>query len=71
MGKIRTLKDAIEEFKVKDPNCALTYSALRKMVLDDKVPYTKVGVKYLVDTDLILETLFNSKEVVSNEYKQA
>lgn len=71
MARIRTLQDAIKELKIDDPKCALTYSALRRMVLKNEIPFAKSGDKHLVDVDIILDALFKHKEVVSNEFKQA
>lgn len=66
MARIKTLKKAIIELKKDDPNCDLTYSALRKMVLSNKVPFAMCGTKYLVDVDLIKDAIFNTKEVAIN-----
>lgn len=68
MGRIRTISNAIKELKKDDPNCDLTYSALRKMVLKNQVPYAMSGTKYLVDVDIIKDAIFNNnnKEVVKN-----
>ena len=67
MARIRTLKKAIIELKKDDPNCDLTYSALRKMVLNNMIPFAMCGTKYLVDVDIIKDAIFNPKEVITNE----
>ena len=67
MARIRTLKRAIEELKNEDPNCDLTLSSLRRKVLNNEIPYSKCGVKYLVDVDVIKNAIFNNKEVLTNE----
>ena len=67
MARIRTLKRAIEELKSKDPNCDLTLSSLRRKVLNNEIPYSKCGVKYLVDVDIIENAIFNNEEVHENE----
>ena len=59
MARIRTLKNAILELKKDDPNCDLTYSALRNMVINNKIPFVKCGTKYLVDVDIIRDAIFN------------
>ena len=58
MCKIRTLNQAISELKQNDPNCCLTLSALRRMIRNKKIPYTKSGVKYLVDIEMLPSILF-------------
>lgn len=70
MARIRTLKKAIVEMKKDDPNCDLTYSALRKMVLAKKVPFAMSGTKYLVDVDIIKDAIFNIKEVATSGIKR-
>lgn len=58
MCKIRTLNQAINELKRNDPNCCLTLSALRRMIRNKEIPYTKSGVKYLVDIEKLPSILF-------------
>lgn len=58
MCKIRTLNQAISELKQNDPNCCLTLSALRRMIRNKEIPYTKSGVKYLVDIEMLPNILF-------------
>lgn len=66
MAKIRTLKRAIEELKKDDPYCDFTLSALRKKVINNEIPYSRCGNKYLVDVDILKDAIFNNKEVVYN-----
>ncbi len=60
MSKIRTLDKAIKELKENDPNCDLTLSALRRKVLNNEIPYSKSGNKYLVDLETLPQILFNT-----------
>lgn len=73
MSKIRTLGKAIKELKEKDPQCDLTLSALRKKVINNEIPYSRCGNKYLVDIETLPQILFNTeqlnKEKGKNEYE--
>ena len=69
MARIRTLKRAIEELKKDDPNCDLTLSALRRKVLSNEIPYSKSGIKYLVDVDIIKDIIFTAGKELTNEIK--
>lgn len=60
MSKIRTLDKAIKELKEEDPKCDLTLSALRKKVLNNEIPYSKSGNKYLVDLETLPQILFKT-----------
>lgn len=60
MSKIRTLDKAIKELKENDPKCDLTLSALRKKVINNEIPYSRCGNKYLIDIDTLPQTLFNT-----------
>ena len=62
MSKIRTLNKAIEELKKDDPKCALTLSALRKKVVNNEIPYSKSGNKYLVDVETLPQILFTQNK---------
>ena len=57
MSKIRTLKDAYKCLKEMDENTAITKNALRRMVISGQLPCIKVGKKYLLDMDVLLECL--------------
>lgn len=65
--RIRTIKKAIEELKNEDVNCQLTENALRRMVKENQIPYTKSGTKILIDIDkLSIENLVEEKLVERN-----
>lgn len=65
--RIRTIKKAIEELKNEDVNCQLTENALRRMVKENQIPYTKSGTKILIDIDkLSIENLAEENLVERN-----
>lgn len=70
MSKIRTLSEAYNFIKTSDPETAITQNALRRMVVSGQVPCVKVGKKYLIDVDVLLEFLKGTKpEDVLPNYK--
>lgn len=57
--RMRTLDQAVAYFKEQDPDTALTWSALRRMILSGQIPSAQVGVKRLIDLDVIEECLYS------------
>ena len=55
MKKPRTINALYEELITADPNCALTKTALRRLVVTGKIPSTRIGVKYLVCLEDVAE----------------
>ncbi len=53
--RIRTMPEAVAELKKEDPDCAITYWTLRRMINDGTVPARKVGAKALVDLDELVK----------------
>ncbi len=60
MAKYRTIQQAFESIKALDANTAITYHALRRMVVSGQMPSMRVGKKYLIDLD-VLASLFNAQ----------
>jgi len=56
-ARMRTLDAAIAQLREDDPGSCLTRHALRKMVLEGKIPHVRAGSKYLVNYDRLLEIL--------------
>lgn len=59
MRKMRTIPQAAAWMKERDPDTALTQTAIRRLVLEGKLPYTAVGTKRLIaleDLEVYLET---------------
>lgn len=53
MGRLRGIKDAMEDIKAADPKTAINEHLLRKLVTEGSIPSIKSGWKYLVDMDAI------------------
>lgn len=53
MQHVRTIDKLHEELMADDPGCALTKSALRRLVTTGKIPSTRVGQKYLVSREAV------------------
>ena len=59
MRRMRTLPQAAAWAKETDPETALTFSALRRLVLSGEIPHVRVGTKRLIaleDLETYLET---------------
>ena len=53
MAKYRTIQQAYECLKELDAETAITYNALRQMVISGLIPSMRIGKKYLVDLDIL------------------
>jgi len=51
--RLRNILTAVEEIKKKDPETAITYYMLNRMVLRGEVPSKKYGGRHLVDLDTL------------------
>ena len=51
MRRMRLISEAYEEIKEADPNTALTMTAFRRLVLDERIPSIMVGNKRLVSME--------------------
>ena len=60
MAKYRTIQQAFESIKAFDTDTAITYHALRQLVISGQMPSMRVGKKYLIDLD-ILAGLLNAQ----------
>lgn len=49
--KMRTFEPLYAGIKEKDPDTALTKSALRRLIVTGAIPSVKIGIKYLVDEE--------------------
>ena len=54
MIKIRSLKEALLYIKSLDSDTAISGNAIRMLVVSGKVPSIKVGKKYLVNVDTLV-----------------
>ena len=57
MAKYRTIQQAYECLKSQDADTAITYHALRKLVVSRQFPCMRVGKKYLIDMELLSDFL--------------
>lgn len=55
--RMRTLPRAAEMLRELDPGCAVTLTALRRMVKRGEIPTIEAGSKRLVNFDALLEHL--------------
>ncbi len=57
MAKYRTIQQAFESIKAFDVDTAITYHALRQLVVSGRIPSMRVGKKYLIDLDVLADLL--------------
>ena len=53
MKHIRTIDQMHKDLLLNDPDCALTKTALRRLVVTGVIPSTRVGQKYLVSREAV------------------
>ncbi len=53
MTRMRTISAAYAEVKAVDPKSALTMNGLRTLVLTGSIPTIRLGVKYLINLDVL------------------
>jgi hypothetical protein len=54
---MRTIDAALSQLRQDDPGSCLTRHALRKMILQGRIPHVRAGAKYLVNYDGLLSAL--------------
>lgn len=59
MARMRGIDAAHAALLAEDPECELTKTALRRLVVSGEVPSVRVGSKYLVDLDRLEDYLTN------------
>lgn len=54
---MRTIKECVKMLKEEDPNSAITYNAIKTLCLNNQVSFIKIGTRYLVNYDSLLDYL--------------
>lgn len=62
MPRMRTITEAATELRKADPDTAITPHAIRKMLLNNEIPFIKAGNKRLINMD-ILESYLSGEGV--------
>ena len=57
LPRMRTIKEAVAEFRSADPATAITEAYLRRLVISGQVPHVKAGNKYLLNMDVLSQYL--------------
>lgn len=55
--RMRTIGEAMKWLREADPDTAFTETALRNMVITGELPSVRVGRKYLLNLDTLIEHL--------------
>ena len=53
MRRMRLISEAYAEIKEADPNTAITMTAFRRLVLDERIPSIMIGNKRLVSMEAV------------------
>ena len=53
MAKYRTIQQAFKCIKALDADTAITYHALRQLVVSGQIPSMRIGKKYVIDLDVL------------------
>ena len=64
MPKMRTIDQAAAWLRENDPECALTKTALRRLAVSGELPSVRVGQKYLINLETLVDFLRGMKEPV-------
>ena len=65
MPKMRSIRETARIFKEMDPDTQITERTLRQMITEGTIPVVKVGVKFLLNVDLLLDMFGNPKNGTS------
>jgi len=60
MSRVRTLKEAHNIIKAEDSGSSISYTFIRRLVLQNKIPTMKSGKKRLIDVDVLIKYINNS-----------
>ena len=60
MSRVRTLKEAHSIIKAEDSGSSISYTFIRRLVLQNKIPTLKSGKKRLIDVDVLIKYINNS-----------
>ena len=57
--RMRTIEQTYQYLMERDPDNRLSRYALRRMILEGRIPAVTVGTRYLIDLDRLEEFLYN------------
>lgn len=60
MPRMRTVPEAFNELKERDPDTAITFNAFDRLVKTGQIPCVRIGIKRVVNMDIV-ERFFNSE----------
>lgn len=60
--RMRTIEQTYQYLMERDPDNRLSRYALRRMILEGRIPAVTVGTRYLIDLDRLEESLYQSIE---------
>ena len=57
LKRMRTITEALNMIKEADHNTSITYYAIKKLCLENKITYIRIGNKIILNYDELLECL--------------
>jgi len=70
MVKVRSLREALIYIKSLDNDTGISGNAIRMLVVSGKVPSVKIGKKYLVNVDMLLNYFEEKLTVVETDLSE-
>lgn len=67
LPKNRTINQIYDAIKAKDPETALTKTALRRLIVTGAIPSVKIGIKYLADEENVWRFLRGELKQIQRE----
>ncbi len=64
--KVRTIQQAARYFREIDKDTAITETALRRLVWEGKIPYQKIGKKYLIALENVEQFFYGTNTFGNN-----
>ncbi len=62
LARMRTINESLTLIKEADPESAITYNFIRKLVQGNKIRFFLSGKKIILNFDDLMEILTNAKE---------
>ena len=69
MCRMRSVRETAKYFKDLDPDTEITEYTLRKMISEGTIQVVKTGGKFLINLDLLLETLGSPNDPINGLVK--
>lgn len=69
LPKLRTVNQLYEDIHTSDPNSPISKNFIKKIIIQDKIPFIAVGVKKMYDENVVFEHISNAFATQENNTK--